>query len=257
MMSAVRPIPLQTFAGARAISADQSGDSNPTVVFDLDGTLVDTAPDLAASLNHCLSRVGLPPLPLDVVRPHAGHGAQAMLREAYRLAARPLSTEELAEQTRCFLAHYEAHIAVESALFPGGLAMLDRLAQAGLRLAICTNKTEHLARRLLDEMGLAARFAAICGADTFSARKPDPVHLLGTVERAGGEVGSAIMVGDTDTDIQAARAAGLPSILVLFGYDPGPTARSGASRSIERFADLTPELIDSMLAKPERHVKAI
>lgn len=246
-MSAALPIHRSLAHEAHLFEAATRAPSQRTIVFDLDGTLVDTAPDLAGSLNHCLSRIGLPPLPLEIVRPHAGHGAQAMLREAYRLAERPLGAEELAEQTTCFLQHYEAHIAVESALFPGGLAMLDRLSDAGLTLAICTNKTEHLARRLLEEMKLASRFSAICGADTFSARKPDPIHLFGTIEQAGGSAEGTIMVGDTNTDILAARAAGVPSILVLFGYDPGFGACSGATCSIARFADLTPALIDSLL----------
>ena len=256
-MSAALPIPRPLGHEDRLFEAAASGASRRTVVFDLDGTLVDTAPDLAGSLNHCLSRIDLPPLPLDIVRPHAGHGSQAMLREAYRLAKRPLGSEELAEQTACFLRHYEAHIAVESALFPGGVAMLDRLSEAGLTLAICTNKTERLARRLLDEMELASRFSAICGADTFSARKPDPIHLFGTIEQAGGSAASALMVGDTNTDILAARAAGVPSILVLFGYDPGPEARSGATCSIERFADLTPGLVDSLLEPRTVHAHAL
>lgn len=257
-MSAVRPIPLDAagLARPRPIFPQPVG-SRPTVVFDLDGTLVDTAPDLAASLNHCLARVDLPPLALADVRPHAGHGSQAMLREAYRLAARPLPAEELTEQTRCFLAHYEAHIADESQVFPGGVAMLDRLAASGARLAVCTNKTERLAVRLLQELGLAERFAAICGADTFPARKPDPIHLLGTIERAGGCASSAVMVGDTDTDIRAALAADTPSILVLFGYDPGDAARAGASCTLDRFCDLTPALIDSLLTPNRVEAKVL
>lgn len=257
-MSAVRPIPLHAAGAARSFAAvPQRGASPPTIVFDLDGTLVDTAPDLAASLNHCLARADLPPLALDIVRPHAGHGAQAMLREGYRLAARPLSTEELADQTRCFLAHYEAHIAVDSVVFPGGIAMLDRLTEAGSRLAICTNKTERLARRLLEELGLASRFAAICGADTFPARKPDPIHLLGTIDRAGASRLNSVMVGDTDTDIRAADAADVPSILVLFGYDPGESARAGATCTLDRFADLTPALIDSLLTAKDARAEAL
>lgn len=256
-MSAALPIHRSLAHEAHFFEAATRGPSQRTIVFDLDGTLVDTAPDLAGSLNHCLSRIGLPPLPLEIVRPHAGHGAQAMLREAYRLAERPLGAEELAEQTACFLQHYEAHIAVGSALFPSGLAMLDRLSEAGLTLAICTNKTERLARRLLEEMELASRFSAICGADTFSARKPDPIHLVGTIEQAGGSASNALMVGDTNTDILAARAAGVPSILVLFGYDPGSEACLGATCSIERFSDLTPQLIDSLFEPRALRVQAL
>ena len=156
-------------------------------VFDLDGTLIDTAPDLASSLNHCLAAADMPPLALEVVRPHAGHGARAMLREAYGRAGRVLPDAEMDAQVARFLDHYADNLAELSRPFPGAVTAMDRLAAAGYRLAICTNKYERFARALLGALDLDQRFAAVCGADTFPRRKPDPMHLLGTIGRAGGD----------------------------------------------------------------------
>ncbi|WP_235919094.1 HAD hydrolase-like protein [Aureimonas psammosilenae] len=207
-------------------------------VFDLDGTLVDTAPDLCASLNACLSFAGMPAIDLDVVRPHAGHGARVMLAKAYERQNRPLPATEADEQLARFLGHYEAHIADTSRPFPGAVAAMDRLTEDGFKLAICTNKTEKLARLLMEALGLAGRFAAICGADTFTARKPDPIHLLGTIARVGFGRRDAVMIGDTSTDTDAAQAARVPSILVDFGYAPDERARREASAVISGFTEL-------------------
>ncbi|MCW4114382.1 HAD-IA family hydrolase [Aurantimonas sp. MSK8Z-1] len=219
----------------------------PIAVFDLDGTLVDTAPNLTASLNHCLRHAGMQELEVDTVRPHAGHGSRAMLLEAYRQASRPLVEPELTEQQQRFLAFYEAHIAVASRPFPGAVGALDRLGADGVILAVCTNKTERLSRLLLAELGLAERFAAICGSDTFARRKPDPSHLLGTIERAGGDPTCAVMIGDTATDTETAKAASVPAILVTFGYDPGELARRTASARIESFDALDLALLHRLL----------
>ncbi|MEC5322401.1 HAD-IA family hydrolase [Aurantimonas sp. A3-2-R12] len=219
-------------------------------VFDLDGTLVDTAPDLAASLNHCLAAARMPTMSLDMIRPYAGHGARIMLHEAYRRDGRPLADEELKEQTARFLAHYEANIAVTSVPFPGAVAAMDRLAESGFKLAICTNKYERLAQLLLSEIALADRFAAICGSDTFARRKPDPSHLIGTIERAGGRCDASIMIGDTSTDIDAAAAAGIPSILVDFGYAPDAKARARASFILDDYANLDAALAGRLIGSP-------
>jgi phosphoglycolate phosphatase len=216
------------------------------VVFDLDGTLVDTAPDLAGSLNHCLARAGLEPTTLAEVRPDAGRGAQAMLRAAYARAGHPRAADELAGQTARFLEHYAANIAEASTLYPGVVHALDRLAADGSILAVCTNKTEALAVRLLDALGLSSRFAAICGADTFAGRKPDPVHLHGTIDRAGGHRAHAVLVGDSETDMEAARRAFVPGILVSFGYDAGALVRAMASATIDGFGELEPRLLDRL-----------
>lgn len=223
------------------------------VVFDLDGTLVDTAPDLSGALNHCLELAELPTLSVEALRPHAGRGARAMLEEGYRQGGRIADESELRHAVPLFLAHYEAHIADASRPFPGAVDALDRLAAAGLQLAVCTNKTEALARRLLEALGLDDRFAAICGSDSFAGRKPDPVHLLGTLALAAGTAARSVMVGDTDTDIEAARRAGLASVLVDFGYDPCPLARAKAGRIVSSFEALDAGLIHDLLAE---HTKA-
>ncbi|WP_062202832.1 HAD-IA family hydrolase [Aureimonas sp. AU12] len=255
-MSAVRP--LRNVASSATVRANRAlpeietfASRSPLVVFDLDGTLVDTAPDLAASLNHCCDTADLPVSTLNAVRVDAGRGAQAMLRAAYARAGRELSAVELADQTERFLGYYRANIAVHSQLYPGALEALDRLARSGARLAVCTNKTEALAVRLLDALQLSDRFAAICGADTFSGRKPDPVHLLGTIARAGSDLRSTVMIGDSATDMDAARRVGIPAVLVTFGYDTGPSVRQIADAAIERYDDLDVDLLSRLF--DDRH----
>ncbi|MER0239021.1 HAD hydrolase-like protein [Fulvimarina sp. MAC8] len=216
-------------------------------VFDLDGTLVDTAPDLAASLNACLHADGLPPLPLDVVRPHAGHGAIAMLKAAYHHHGRELPEALIKEHFDRFIVHYEANIAETSQPFPGVLDAMDRLEAAGWSLAVCTNKREKLAVLLLDELGLSKRFAAICGQDTFAGMKPDPAHLGGTIERSKSSAAKTVMIGDTITDIAAANAIQVPSILVDFGYAPDEDARAKASVVISHYDTLTPRFAEDLI----------
>ncbi|GGD17917.1 HAD-IA family hydrolase [Aureimonas glaciei] len=218
----------------------------PIAVFDLDGTLVDTAPDLTASLNVCLEAEGLAPATLAAIRPHAGHGARAMLRHAYGQAGVALSEADTLRQLERFLGHYAGHIADRSRPFPGAVEALDRLAAAGYRLAVCTNKTEALARLLLEALGLDQRFAAICGADTFPARKPDPRHLLGTIDRARGRAERALMIGDTATDTDAAIAATVPCVLLDFGYAPDARAKADADVVIAHFDHLTVDLADRL-----------
>jgi len=218
----------------------------PIAIFDLDGTLVDTAPDLTGSLNHCLARRAMAPVTLDMVRPFAGHGSRAMLKAAYGWAARDLGEDELDEQVACFLSFYEANIARHSLPFPGAVDALDRLQEAGFVLAVCTNKSERLARLLLDSLGLSARFAAIAGFDTFAARKPDAIHITGTIKQAGGNPARAVLIGDTRTDTSAALNAGIPSILLGFGYDANAEARAEASHVADDYATVTPQLVHKL-----------
>lgn len=220
----------------------------PTAVFDLDGTLVDTAPDLIASLNHALATAGMAPVDVVAFRPFAGRGGRVMIETAFARARRTLDEKTRAELLAGFLAHYTDQMPGTSRLFPGGMAALDRLEAAGFTLAVCTNKPEHLAIRLLERLGLAARFASIAGADTFAWKKPDPRHLLGTVERAGGTPDATVMIGDTATDIDTARAAGVPSVAVGFGYCDGPVGGLEASAVIDHFDALTPALLARLLA---------
>jgi phosphoglycolate phosphatase len=217
----------------------------PVIAFDLDGTLVDTAPDLIGALNHILVREGLPPLPLASARNLIGAGARRLLERGFEAEGRDVSPEEMARLTRDFIDYYAVHIADESRPFEGLEDALDQLAGQGFRLAVCTNKLEGLSRLLLDKLGLTARFAAICGADTFGVSKPDPVILQQTVARAGGGITSTIMVGDAGTDIGVARRSGVPVIGVSFGYTEIPIADLKPDRLIGHMHEL-PAAVESL-----------
>jgi phosphoglycolate phosphatase len=175
-----------------------------TIVFDLDGTLVDTAPDLTKALNDALIRRGHAAIPQETIRSAVGFGARVMIEEALRRAG---AAEDIEEMLSEFLVHYEANIAAESRPFPGAVASLEALAASGARLAICTNKREYLTRKLLEALGLQHYFHGIAGRDTFAVSKPDPGHLLQVIAQAGGEPSRAVMVGDSDVDIRTAKDA--------------------------------------------------
>jgi phosphoglycolate phosphatase len=209
-----------------------------TIVFDLDGTLVDTAPDLIDTLNFTLKQHGLPTVPYDDARPLIGGGAKTMITRALILEGRSATTADVDALYAPFVAHYAEHIADRSRPFPGVLPVLDRLAAAGHGLAVCTNKLEWLSKRLLDVLDLTGRFAAICGQDTFGIQKPDRQMFRATVARAGGEPARAIMVGDSITDIRTARAANVPVVAVDYGYTDVPVATLGPDRVISSFAEL-------------------
>src|SRR4029077_8260499 len=208
------------------------------VVFDLDGTLVDTAPDLIASLNYVLDREGLPPVPLQAARTMIGAGARRLIERALELEDRAASVDDITPLTKDFIDYYAAHIAVESRPFDGLEGALDALQAEGFAFAVCTNKLEWLSKLLLDQLDLSRRFAAICGADTFGVSKPDPAILRQTVAKAGGAVASSIMVGDSGNDIGVARRAGMPVIGVSFGYTDVPIAELEPDRLIHHMRDL-------------------
>jgi phosphoglycolate phosphatase len=209
-----------------------------TVVFDLDGTLVDTAPDLINALNTVFTREHLPPLGYEQGRAMIGGGARRMIERALGLGGRPVLAGDLDRMFAAFVEHYSAHIADRSRPFPGLDAALDRLTHDGCRLAVCTNKLESLSRLLLDTLGLAARFAAICGQETFGVQKPDPDMLIRTIAAAGGQPGRSVMVGDSVTDIATARAAAVPVVAVDFGYTDRPVAELSPDRVISHFSEL-------------------
>lgn len=210
----------------------------PILVFDLDGTLADTARDLIATLNVLLVREGLPTVAPAAARSLVGAGARALIERGFAVRGEPPPAERVDPLVRDFLAHYEAHIADESELFPGALAALDRFADAGFRLAVCTNKPEPLARLLLGKLGAADRFSAICGRGTFPMHKPDPRTFDLTVEAAGGDPRRAVMVGDSRTDIDTAKAAGAPVVAVDFGYTEIHVSEFGPDRVISHFDEL-------------------
>jgi phosphoglycolate phosphatase len=210
----------------------------PTVVFDLDGTLVDTAPDLVDSLNATLARIDVPPVAYAQARALIGGGMKPMLERALRAHGGTLATVDVDRLFDDFLVHYAAHIAERSRPFPGLVAALDRLREFNCQLAVCTNKFEYLSRRLLENLGLSARFAAICGQDTFGVKKPDPRMLQQTLMMAGGSPERAVLVGDSVTDIETGRATGVPVIAVDFGYSESPVASFDPDRVISDFGRL-------------------
>jgi len=216
-----------------------------TIVFDLDGTLIDTAPDLIDTLNLILAQQGLPEVPYETARPLIGGGARGMIERALVIEERACSPADIDRLYRAFVAHYAERIADRSRPFPQLEAALDRLAEQGHRLAVCTNKLEWLSKRLLDTLQLADRFAAVCGQDTFGIQKPDPRIFRATVMRAGGEPRRAIMVGDSVTDIRTARAAEVPIVAVDFGYTDVPIATLRPDRIISSFAEL-PAIVDDL-----------
>jgi phosphoglycolate phosphatase len=210
----------------------------PLIVFDLDGTLIDTAPDLVDTLNVVFAREGLAPVPYETARNFIGGGARAMIARSMEVEGRELPPAKLEQMFADFIAHYGEHVADRSRPFPGLIDALDELAAGGHRFAVCTNKLERLSLLLLDALALSRRFAAICGQDTFGIQKPDPEVLRRTIHAAGGNPQRAIMIGDSGTDIRTARAAGVPVIAVDFGYSEQPVAELKPDRIISHFAQL-------------------
>jgi phosphoglycolate phosphatase len=218
-----------------------------TIVFDLDGTLVDTAPDLAAATNHVLGLLDLAPISVAQLHPFIGHGSKAMIDAGLRLHDAAVTADELTRLHDRFLAFYADNVAVGSQPFEGVPDLLDRLLAAGARLAVCTNKVERLSKLLLRELALEAKFAAVAGRDTFPVFKPAPGHLIGAILMAGGQVRRAVMVGDSEVDIAAAAAAKVPSIGVTFGYTPRPIAEFGPDALIDHFREF-PAALKRVLA---------
>jgi phosphoglycolate phosphatase len=222
--------------------------SFPLVVFDLDGTLVDTAPDLISALNYVLDREGLATVPLHTARTMIGQGARRLIERGLELEGREMSAADVTRLTKDFIDYYGDHIANESRPFEGLIDALDDMAGRGYRFAVCTNKLEWLSKRLLEQLGLTARFEAICGADTFGVSKPDPVILQQTVARAGGQMSAVVMVGDAGPDVGVARRAGIPVIGVDFGYTEVPIAELKPDLVISHMRDL-PAAVDRFLIK--------
>ncbi len=210
------------------------------ILFDLDGTLVDTAPDLAGALDHALQSQGRPPVGLDAVRHMVGDGAVALVERGLEATGGITSPTQFKAAVDAFFVYYGANLAATSRPFPGVVACLKGLRRDGYRLAVCTNKTEQFTRPLLDQLDLTRHFDAIVGGDSFPVKKPDPGHLTGTIARAtaGNTASWAAMVGDSANDINAAKAAGLPSVVVSFGYTRIPPHELGADRLIDHFDEL-------------------
>ncbi len=207
--------------------------SRRACVFDLDGTLVDSVPDIAAAVNRMLAARGLAPLDRPAVAAMVGDGLQPLIDRVF--AARNATQDAAAAGE--YLADYEANVLVDTTLFPGVTAALDVLNAEGWILAVCTNKPERAARLLLEALGIADRFAAIGGGDSFAKHKPDPAHFLGTVALAGGDPARSVMVGDHRNDVLAGTGGGAQAIFAGWGYGR-PGMEAGAAAVAASAADL-------------------
>lgn len=226
--------------------------AKPLLVFDLDGTLVDSAHDLMGTLNHVLASCRIAPLPLESARSLLGAGARALLRRGFAVQGVTLDDMRLEQLFSQFISHYSDHIADKSPLFPGALAALDALEAEGFRFAVCTNKLETLALKLLTALKVEHRFAAICGQDSCiingkPVQKPDARALFYTIQCAGGDTTRAIMIGDSKTDIDTAKAANLPVIAVDFGYTDRPVHEFFPDKVIPHF-DTLPHAVNQLVA---------
>jgi phosphoglycolate phosphatase len=211
------------------------------LVFDLDGTLVDSMPDLRAALNTMLAGIRRRELTPDEVRSMIGDGARALVERA--LAATGTATDfEAAHQH--FLQLYEAAPAKLSRLYRGVETTLESLRASGARLALCTNKPQSATLRVLEAFGIATSFDAVLGGDAVPFRKPDPRHLLAAIERLGATTSEAVMIGDNENDYAAARAAGIPIILMRYGYLRVPFETLAPDAWLDHFADIPQALPD-------------
>lgn len=226
--------------------------ASPLIVFDLDGTLVDTAPDLVGALNFVLQREGLPLVPVASARAMIGAGARKLIERGLELDGRVMSVADIDRLTSDFIAYYKDHIADASRPFDGLHAALDQLEGQGFKFAVCTNKLEGLSKLLLAKLEMTSRFVAICGADTFGVAKPDPTILRQTIAQAGGDISRSIMVGDSGPDVGVARRAGIPVVGVEFGYTEIPIADLKPDVVIGHMRQL-PGAVETLLSPAPRH----
>ncbi len=208
------------------------------IVFDLDGTLIDSAPDIGAALNVLMAEHGHAPFAPAEIRAMIGDGSTELVRRAFADKGDPLPAERLAETVERYIDIYAAHPASTDCLYPGVLETLDALAAAGVALGLCTNKPQRVLDGLLPALDLFRRFEAVCGGDTLAVRKPDPAPLLWVLKRMGQPIAGSLMVGDGQNDVLSARAAGMPVVLVTYGYARRPARELGADLVIDHFADL-------------------
>ncbi len=228
------------------IHPSTSGIAGATVVFDLDGTMIHTAPDLIRATNHVMVEAGLPPAPAEIITPAVSGGARAMITAALHHAGRPPDGIEMDPLLDMFSQFYIANIAEESHPFPGLIDALDYFAAARVFLGVCTNKRQANADLLLRTLKLDGYFAAVLGADALAVRKPHPDHVIETITRSGGDPARAVMVGDSAPDIEAARAAGIPAIAVTHGYSDDPVESLAPDRIIADLSEL-PDVVIALL----------
>ncbi|MCZ0732628.1 HAD-IA family hydrolase [Phreatobacter sp. AB_2022a] len=220
----------------------------PTIVFDLDGTLVDTHPDLIGTLSWLLEAEGLDPVDLEQAKNLIGHGMKPMIEKALKLQGRGGTQDEIDTVYARYVEAYERRIADDSRPYPGIVAALDRFAAEGMRLAVCTNKLHRLAVKLLDALDLSRRFDVITGFDTYPIRKPHRDHLLFTIRDAGGDPRRAVMIGDSETDIRTAQAAGVPVVAYSGGYTAIPLPELSPDVILDDYKDLA-ATVERLLAR--------
>lgn len=224
----------------------------PILVFDLDGTFAHTAPDLLDSLNHCLQLSSLSPAEPKQLMKYVGFGGRVMIERALEARGKSISVAEMNALVEAFMEHYVSNMPGKTKPYDGVIDVLNRFDEAGFINAICTNKFEAMSKTLMAGLGHAARFRAVCGQDTFAWKKPDPRHLFETIDLAGGDPRNAIMVGDTITDIDTAKAAGIPVIAVDFGYSDKHVSEFGPDAIISHFDELTVPLVNRLLEETRR-----
>jgi phosphoglycolate phosphatase len=229
--------------GETSVAASSKRLDGAVIAFDLDGTLIDTAPDLMSTLNVVLGEEGLPPLPLEAAPTVVGRGVRVMVERGFAVDGRPLDEDSFPRIFDRFIALYTDHLADQSRPFPGVVEALDRLEAEGATLAVCTNKRTDLSLKVLDAFDLTKRFKAIVGADQAPRPKPDASHLLRTIDLAGGDPKRALMVGDSINDVLGARNAEVPVVLVSFGYTDTPVSDMDADALIDRFDELYPQVV--------------
>lgn len=208
------------------------------LLFDLDGTLVHSAPDLAASLNRRLEALGRPTLDLEAVTNMVGNGFQKLLERALLATGGPLPEAEFAAVNAAGLADYFENATAQTRPYPGVAETLKALKEAGYRMAVCTNKPVAPSQRILEELGLNGFFEALAGGDSYAVRKPDPGHIQALLKEMGATTHEAIMIGDSSNDLLAARGAGLPVVLLTYGYCPEGAANLHPDALAETFGEL-------------------
>ncbi len=209
-----------------------------TIIYDLDGTLIDSAKDMQLAVSRVLADHGLPPVTEDDVRIFMGQGSKVTMAKAFAKYDKALDDEALSAVTREFVRYYEADPISHTVAFEGVVQVVEQFAGLGLKQGVCTNKFERPSRMILEHLNLMPPIADVAGADTFPVRKPDPRHILMLVERMGGSAARTVMIGDSIHDVEAAHGAGLPAVLVSWGYTARPASELGAEAVIERFGAL-------------------